>query len=313
MSEESPKKPKAKSRKPKEPPQPVEASSISSPKTEPTDTDKETMEVHHHPEVEKKGLKEYLLEGLMIFLAVFMGFIAENIREDYTEHKKAEAFAATMVSDLKQDTAQLKNYITYYNLARMNVDTLMRLISTNDIKKIPSGKLYLYGLWGGAQHFFIPNDATYAQMKSTGALQFFEKPLARQAAKYDQLCRNMTAFDESEEAIYVEVRKLRSQIFEFQYNIMSNNLWDKIAPGYVYSHKAADIASRDSFIKSNPPLLTYDKSIFNQYVELVRSRYIERKVKVADKVLAHATALLSAIKRNTILSNKNRKRQSYKA
>jgi len=25
------------------------------------------MEVHHHPEVEKKGIKEYLLEGLMIF------------------------------------------------------------------------------------------------------------------------------------------------------------------------------------------------------------------------------------------------------
>jgi len=284
--------------KTKEPPQqPAEAPAIPSPKKEPTDPEKEDMEVHHHPEVEKKGIKEYLLEGLMIFLAVFMGFIAENIREDYTEHKKAEAFAATMISDLKEDTAQLKVYIAYYNFARMNADTLMHLLSTTDIKSIPAGKLYLYGLWGGAQRFFIPNDATYAQMKSTGALQFFEKPLARQAAKYDQLCRNMTAFDESEEAIYVEVRKLRSQIFEFQYNIMSNNLWDKIAPGYVYSHKAADIAKLDSFINSNPPLLTYDKSIFNQYVELVRSRYIERKVKVADKVLAHATALLSAIKK----------------
>src|SRR5450631_904147 len=44
------------------------------------------MEVHHHPDVEKKGLKEYLLEGLMIFLAVTMGFIAENVREHITEH-----------------------------------------------------------------------------------------------------------------------------------------------------------------------------------------------------------------------------------
>ena len=40
-----------------------------------------TMEVHHHPDVEKKGLKEYILEGLMIFLAVFMGFMAESLRE----------------------------------------------------------------------------------------------------------------------------------------------------------------------------------------------------------------------------------------
>jgi hypothetical protein len=27
----------------------------------------EPMEVHHQPEVEKKGIKVYLLEGLMIF------------------------------------------------------------------------------------------------------------------------------------------------------------------------------------------------------------------------------------------------------
>ncbi len=267
--------------------------------TEPTHPEPQVMEVHHHPDVEKKGIKEYLLEGLMIFLAVFMGFIAENIREDYTEHKKADAFATTMVSDLREDTAQLKGYIAYYNLARMNVDTLMTLLSTSDVKNTPSGKLYLYGLWGGAQHLFIPNNATYEQMKSTGALQFFAKKLARQAAEYDQLCRGMTTLDVGEEAIYVEVRKLRSQIFEFQYNTMSNNLWNKISPGpgYLRSHKAADIASLDSFIKTNPPLLTYDKSIFNQYVELVRSRYIERKVKIADTVLVHATTLLSAIKK----------------
>ena len=35
------------------------------------------MEVHHHPDLhhKPKAWKEYLLEGLMIFLAVTMGFI----------------------------------------------------------------------------------------------------------------------------------------------------------------------------------------------------------------------------------------------
>ena len=43
----------------------------------------EQMEVHHHPQLDHKHKpwKEYLLEGLMIFIAVMMGFIAENIRE----------------------------------------------------------------------------------------------------------------------------------------------------------------------------------------------------------------------------------------
>jgi hypothetical protein len=68
------------------------------------------MEVHHHPNVEKKNFKEYLLEGLMIFLAVSMGFIAENIRENLTEHHKAKLFAESMLKDIEADTAQLYSF-----------------------------------------------------------------------------------------------------------------------------------------------------------------------------------------------------------
>jgi hypothetical protein len=238
------------------------------------------MEVHHHPEVERKTFKQYLLEGLMIFIAVLMGFIAENVRESYTEHQKAKAYAATMLADLSTDTAQLKLYINYYNLAENNVDTLMQLLTHNDIKNIPTAKLYLYGLWGGAQQFFIPNDATFQQMKSTGALQYFEKSVA-------------------EEGIYTEVRKLRSQIFEFQYNKTANDIWLKTNPPPVYklTTKQADLYEISSFIKSNPPLLTYDKSTFNQYIEMVRSRRLERKAQVANDVLVCAVKLIASIKK----------------
>jgi len=41
------------------------------------------IEVHHHPHVGKKSFKEYVLEGLMIFLAVTMGFFAEGMREPW--------------------------------------------------------------------------------------------------------------------------------------------------------------------------------------------------------------------------------------
>jgi hypothetical protein len=49
------------------------------------------MEVHHHPEVEKKALKDYILEGLMIFIAVTMGFFAESLREHINEHDKKKS------------------------------------------------------------------------------------------------------------------------------------------------------------------------------------------------------------------------------
>src|SRR4029077_8325137 len=100
------------------------------------------MEVHHHPHLKKKNFKEYLLEGLMIFVAVTMGFFAETIRENISEHERAETFATSMVKELKEDTAQLKSYVKYFTYANNNVDTLMQLLTAADPKDVPSGKLY---------------------------------------------------------------------------------------------------------------------------------------------------------------------------
>src|SRR5476649_1330736 len=106
------------------------------------------MEVHHHPDLkhEKKNFKEYFLEFLMIFLAVTMGFIAENIRENTKEHESAKIYAASMINDLKEDTAELKSYLSYMTYASGNVDTFLQMINDADFKNIPSGKLYWYGL-----------------------------------------------------------------------------------------------------------------------------------------------------------------------
>ena len=48
------------------------------------------MEVHHHPQLthQPKPWKEYLLEGLMIFIAVTLGFFAENLREHISDSQQ---------------------------------------------------------------------------------------------------------------------------------------------------------------------------------------------------------------------------------
>ncbi len=67
------------------------------------------MEVHHHPHVEKKNFKEYFLEFLMIFLAVTMGFIAENIRESFSDRENEKVYMESLVQDVKDDINQIKN------------------------------------------------------------------------------------------------------------------------------------------------------------------------------------------------------------
>ena len=167
------------------------------------------IEVHHHPDLhhERKKWREYFLEFLMIFLAVMLGFFAENLRENISEHARAKVFASSLLKDLEEDTAQLMPYRAYFDYSVKNVDTLMQILSANDFKEIPSGKLYWYGLYGGAHRYFIPNDATFQQMKSSGSLRYLEKTIAYDAANYDRLCRMMQTNEGMLSGIYVEVRK----------------------------------------------------------------------------------------------------------
>jgi hypothetical protein len=51
----------------------LQNTSINQSETPPTN-----MEVHYHPNVEKKNFKEYFLGFLMIFLAVTMGFFCRK-------------------------------------------------------------------------------------------------------------------------------------------------------------------------------------------------------------------------------------------
>jgi len=248
------------------------------------------MEVHHHPEVEKKGLKEYLLEGLMIFIAVMMGFFAESLREHINDRNKAKEYAEAMVSDLAADTARLSKYIKYTDNATRNVDTLMKLLSSSDPKDIPSGKLYWYGLFGGWPNTYVPNDATLLGMKNSGSLRYFTKPsINRALAKYDQLLQSFRTSDVLQQGIYTEVRKIRAQLFEFKYNEIANSILQA-------TRKKFDRAPIDSFIRSNPPLLSNDKVLFNQYAEMVRSRFMKNQLDVADSLKLQAVRLMSALK-----------------
>ena len=63
------------------------------------------MEVHHHSHTERKKWTHYFWEFLMLFLAVFCGFLAENQREHYVEHQREKQFMTSMVEDLQKDTS----------------------------------------------------------------------------------------------------------------------------------------------------------------------------------------------------------------
>jgi hypothetical protein len=242
----------------------------------------------HH----RRRFSEFLFEGLMILIAVFLGFLAGNLREEITEHHQAKVYALSMLDDLKEDTTELNQKISYLKYAAANVDTLFMMLSTREPKEIASGKLYWYGLWGGAPLTFISNDATFQQMKSTGTLRYFTKgTLVQKIARYNFLCRMYRTKEDMDREIYVAVRESRAKIFELKYNAQANHIVD--ANRISFSQKRIE-----AFIHSNPPLLTNNKAVFNQYVELVRSRFLMGYVHLADSMKNQATSLIKEIKKD---------------
>jgi len=152
------------------------------------------MEVHHHPEIEKKNFKEYLLEGLMIFLAVTMGFIAESLRENMTAKDKEMDYIVSFVNNLEKDKTDLASSIADNDKKEKGLDSLLSL-SGKDMADAKNRKNVYYLSWCISWlSVFISNDATMTQLKNSGGLQFIKHGhLADSIAMYDQEVRGIYA------------------------------------------------------------------------------------------------------------------------
>ncbi len=149
----------------------------------------DNMEVHHHPDRnhKPKKWKEYFLEFLMIFLAVSMGFIAENLREHLTERAKEKQYMEGFVRNLRDDTANLRHVIEFDRRQVKGVDSMLMLAHVNMATDSNRKSFYYYVInYCYSSSSFKSNDATLQQLKSTGDYRLIEKDhVADSLTKYD--------------------------------------------------------------------------------------------------------------------------------
>ena len=138
----------------------------------------ENMEKHHHPDMHHKSkpFKEYLLEGLMIFIAVTMGFFAESLREHLGDKEKERQNIENVLRCLKSDTAKLNKIIAGNKLQVKFIDSLLTLKNKNLHDSFINNKFYFYATNGlFVDIYFKPNDAAMQQLKSSGTLRLIRK------------------------------------------------------------------------------------------------------------------------------------------
>ncbi len=133
----------------------------------------ENMEVHKHPHhvTHKKKWGEYLLEFFMLFLAVFLGFIAENIRENSVNRETEKNNIESLVRNLREDSLSLVRTSQVNEKRFMYLDSLMDLKNSSVSDTIFQRHFVYYDLKLGYDDYFQSNQTTFDQMQSSGTLR----------------------------------------------------------------------------------------------------------------------------------------------
>lgn len=235
------------------------------------------MEVHHHPHTERKKFTQYLWEFLMLFLAVFCGFLAENEREHMVENKREKEYITSYIEDLEQDTTELNQIISVVNQKLLFRDSLLKELS-DPLVFSNSSKAYYYLV--ASYHFpdFIYNDRTIQQLKNSGGMRLIRnKTVSDSMMDYDSNVRTLFIHQEMMNTLSLNFGRLNNRLFQ---------------------KRLLDTANRESKIKPVPLLSSSKMDLEEFYNNMSDQRAGLVRLKNLDaQLLVKATRFIAFIKK----------------
>jgi len=240
------------------------------------------MEVHAHTHTPRKKWTHYFWEFLMLFLAVFCGFLAEYTLEHKIEKDREKQFISSLADDIEADITQLNSVIQKRDEKIQRLDSLILLIN------LPNFGDHGSNIYFNAIHAarlvdikFTANDGTLLQLKNSGGLRLIRnRAVVDSIAHYDVSVRNLEELGEQETLISHEYRTFAKKVF----NAL---IFDRMLDENNNSHRPA----------GNPALLAFNKQDladlnFSVYTIKLVAKGMRRDSK---KLLQQATNLLAAI------------------
>jgi hypothetical protein len=126
------------------------------------------MEVHHpHHPTHKKKWSEYIIEFVMLFAAVTLGFFAENIREGIAEQHKKQELLTAVVHDFKTDKSEIERHRIMVKRRLANCENFQNLLEKDEslINKID---FYRTAIWHAENKDLILNDKARNDAEAKG-------------------------------------------------------------------------------------------------------------------------------------------------
>ena len=213
------------------------------------------MEVHHHSHHPKKW-KEYITEFLMLFLAVTLGFFAENIREKVVESHRAHEYMVTMIQDLKEDTSRINIAIRNTDRKVKAMDTLIRTIYKTPYTDTTIRLMYyLHRRYMGSSTTVSFSRRTINQLISSGNLRLIKNmAISDSIVQYD---------------IGTEITTRQYDVYHDQFQQKARELSNRIFDSYYLLDYSRENVINLLNTNSKLTLLTSDEKFIKEYANIV--------------------------------------------
>jgi len=229
------------------------------------------MEVHAHSHTPRKKWTHYFWEFLMLFLAVFCGFLAEYQLEHKLEKDRAKQYIISFFDDLKYDTSHLTQVINHYK----NKEEVLKFISVcyDSVLAKPPCKTCLNKLFVNSLGFFElrTSDRTLQQLKNAGGLRLLKSADADSIIAYDNLIRGYkvdetTTFQETQTTI----RSISAELFNYA-------------------------VVKDGIFTEGDLFITDDKIIINKYFNTLNryAKYTALYIKKLERIRSEAINIMN--------------------
>ena len=242
------------------------------------------MEVHTHSHTARKKWTHYFWEFLMLFLAVFCGFLAEYKLEQTIERHREKEYMVSLVRDLKNDIHGINEAIKNKSRRIALADSIFWLFEKKDYQNT-SADLYFFGRSLGFRSYFNHNDGTIEQLKNAGGFRLIKKGnVVDSIQSYINLVRDELRLQELEESQTIDYRRSMSRVF------------DALVFNKMYTSKEALTIKR---LKFNPALVSYDKldiNDLNMKILVTKGNRLSQ-IQLLKQLLYTAAALIELIQK----------------
>ena len=173
------------------------------------------MEVHHHSHSSRKKWTHYFWEFLMLFLAVFCGFLAEYQLEHKIEKQRAKEYALSLYRDITADTLAFDRNIRNLNACVANIDSLIELLQAKEGIIKNTNSIYKLSTYAFIFPANKPNESTIQQLLNSGSLRYFRSnPLIDSVKGYNNEMQVYREFREDIGNFNIEFRKAQARVME---------------------------------------------------------------------------------------------------